>query len=413
MNKIVIIGAGPAGATTSLFLSKAKIPHILIDKAVFPRDKICGDGLTPKPLHVLKKWNPNIVDKIVTQPDKFLPCWGGIVFSPQGDSVPVNFQKTTDPTAPVFIAKRWEFDNFLIEQLDHEYAETIWGAEVTKIEKKGNDYHIEYKKDDTLFSLVTPLIVGADGDRSIVKKTLAPRENDPYHYGVALRAYYKGVKGLHPKNFMEFYILDVIPGYLWIFPLPNGEVNVGIGTLTAVFDEATDKINLRNTLLQLLAENPLFKDRFADAELNGKIQGWGLPMASKPNKMSGDGWMLLGDAASLIDPVSGEGIGNAMYTGWLAAEAAEKAIAANNFSQSFLHIEYEKRFYRCLGKDMRLSKLMQNLYKYPKLINYFLRKAQTNKLLMETASCIFDDESVRERLYKPSFYFKALIGFFK
>lgn len=412
--QVIIVGAGPAGTTTSLFLSKAKIPHILLDKATFPRDKICGDGLTPKPLHVLKKWKPDIMEEFVGQPDKFAPCWGGILYSPAGTKIEIPYRTDHIKVPPLFISKRLDFDQFLVDQLDFEFCKVEWGAEVNSIEQdQAGIFHIGYTQNGEVHKVSAPLLIGADGDRSIVKKTFAPRENDPYHYGVALRAYYKGIKDLHPKNFMEFYLLDVIPGYLWIFPLPNGEANVGIGTLTAVFDEAKEKINLRDTMLKLFAEHPLFRERFAGAELQGRVLGWGLPMASKPNKLCGKGWMLLGDAASLIDPVSGEGIGNAMYTGWLAAEAVEKCLQEQNFSQDFLEFHYEKRFYRCLGKDIKLSKFMQNAYKYPKLINFFARRVEKNKVLMETARAIFDDEEARLQLYKPSFYWRVLMGFFR
>ena len=139
------------------------------------------------------------------------------------------------------------------------------------------------------------------------------------------------------------------------------------------------------------------------------IRGFGLPLGSKKRDISGDGYLLLGDAASLIDPFTGEGIGNAMLSGMVAADIAEKAISANNFSKILLQ-EYDVTVYRKLWNELSLSKRLQNLSKHGWLFNFVVNKASRNKTVQETISCMFNDLDIRSQLRKPSFYFKLLFG---
>ena len=119
--------------------------------------------------------------------------------------------------------------------------------------------------------------------------------------------------------------------------------------------------------------------------------------------------MLVGDAASLIDPFSGEGIGNAMKSGMIAAQIAEKCLLANDFSDNFIG-QYDIEVYNKLWSELNLSRKMQQLVNYPKLFNLVVIKANKNKVLRETIICMFDDLDLREKLKQPSFYFKLLFS---
>lgn len=408
---IVIIGAGPAGCSTSMFLSKMEIPHIILDKAVFPRDKICGDGLTHKVIYALKKWNPEI-DKIMTaDPKRFLPSRGGVLVTTDRNRYEVAIEDPENPITEMFTSKRIDFDTFLTEQLDSRYADIRFGVDVTAITKVSQGIEVQYKQNGETQSMKASVVIGADGDRSIVQKTLVPFEKDPMHYGGAIRAYYKGVTGFNKDNYMEFHLLkEIQPGYLWIFPLPNGYANVGLGTLKKYASEG--KRNFREELLSLVKNHPDLKERFKDATLEGKISGWSLPMGSKLPPLSGDHFLLTGDAACLIDPISGEGIGNALYSGWLAAEAIQKAIAANDFTAAIWKKHYDERLYRTMGGDLKISHFFQVFYKMPRLVNFFAKRAYKNHLLLDTLLRMNRDDAVQKRFYSPFFYVKVIWGFF-
>ncbi|HHG83299.1 MAG TPA: geranylgeranyl reductase, partial [Bacteroidetes bacterium] len=218
----------------------------------------------------------------------------------------------------------------------------------------------------------------------------------------------KGVKGLDKDNFIELHFLkDFLPGYFWIFPLPNGMANVGVGMRSDKV--AKRKVNLKLQMAEIIEKYPELRDRFADAEMVGGIKGYGLPLGSKKRKISGDGYLLIGDAASLIDPFTGEGIGNALYSGYFAALQAERDLVNKDFSAAG-HLQYDKEVYTRLWSELKLSHRMQRMVNYPWLFNLVVNKAQRNKVLRETISCMFEDLDMRERLRNPMFYFKLLFA---
>ncbi|MEI7803192.1 MAG: NAD(P)/FAD-dependent oxidoreductase, partial [Bacteroidota bacterium] len=272
--------------------------------------------------------------------------------------------------------------------------------------KVNGEWLIGLNENEILFS--TKLLIVADGAHSAFAREFGGIEMEPEHYCAGIRAYYKGVTAMDEENFIELHFLDeLLPGYFWIFPLPNGQANVGIGIRSDIVSKR--KANLKKLLPELIEKYPTLKERFKNAQLVDEIRGYGLPLGSKKRDISGDGYLLVGDAGSLIDPFTGEGIGNAMLSGMVAAEVAEKAIRVNDFSKSQLK-EYDVTVYRKLWNELSLSKRLQNLSKHGWLFNFVVNKASRNKTVQETISCMFNDLDIRSQLRKPSFYFKLLFG---
>lgn len=196
--------------------------------------------------------------------------------------------------------------------------------------------------------LQADLVIGAEGDRSLTARQLGGLRKEPDHYCAGIRTYYEGVSGFHEKNFIELHFLkDTLPGYLWIFPLPNGGANVGIGMLSSAI--ARRRTDLKG-LLEKSLQQPSLRERFSHARRTDPMRGWGLPLGSKKRKLSGDGFLLTGDAGSLIDPFTGEGIGNAMISGRIAAETAVSAIQSDRFDGGFLE-RYDRPFMLNFGRN--------------------------------------------------------------
>lgn len=171
----------------------------------------------------------------------------------------------------------------------------------------------------------------------------------------------------------------MIPGYFWIFPLPNGEANVGLGMKTQAISD--QKVNLKKEMLNLIENDPIFKERFKDAEPITPIQGYGLPLGSKKVPLSGEGFIICGDAGYLIEPLTGEGIGEALvsgrYAGWQAIECFEK----NDFSAEFMY-KYDETVYKKLWPDHSQRLKIRNLIeKYPGLFDLSLNLIQKIKPL--------------------------------
>ena len=408
---VIIIGAGPAGAGTSFFLTKEGIPHIVIEKEIFPRDKVCGDACSGKTALVINRANPEWLTEILGNEQSFLPSWGITFVAPNGKALDIPFSpnRTKETKAPGFTTPRLILDNFLFQKMPSPYCSIYQGASVISIDESGGNVTVQMVHEGVQYEISAPVIVGADGDKSMVRKKYLNEHTAPKTYAVGLRAYYEGVSGLHNDNFIELHFLpEMLPGYLWIFPLPNGMANVGVGILSERIREK--KINLREQMLYAIKNNPQIAPRFANAKLVNKIQGWGLPLAMERQPLSGNNFILTGDAACLIDPFSGEGIGNALYSGMLAAMAIKEAKTANDFSAAFLKRAYDDVVYKRLGEELKISATLQRLCKYPWLFNFVVNKAYKSPSLRNTISCMFTDMDLRDQLSKPSFYFKILFN---
>ena len=224
---------------------------------------------------------------------------------------------------------------------------------------------------------------------------------------IAVRSYYKGVTGFDSNHFIEIHFLpDVLPGYFWIFPLSNDRANVGVGMPSKWIRKKG--INLRELLLHTIQNHPAIRHRFETASLEGKIQGWGLPIYTKRGPVSGDRFLLTGDAAHLIDPFSGEGIGNALFSGMTAATALEKALALQQYDAAFFKTHYDEPLFKGIGDELKISSVLQHLYRFPRVLNFLANKVHQKPSRIQVISKMFADIELRKQLQKPSFYTKLL-----
>ncbi len=368
--KVCIVGAGPSGATASMFLSKHGIPHVLLDKAAFPRDKVCGDGLTIEVMNTLIRFNPSIVEEMIALPDTFLPSWGVKGYAPNGKCMHVPFSENALPFAPFYTAKRKDFDHFLLKHVGSEYATVLLNTKVTKIERSDQQLNIQAIQHDKKLSIQTPLVLGADGERSIVNRIMGSGNYKiPEFTYASVRTYFSGVEGTGKGNELEFYFFkDILPGYFWIFPLPNGITNVGVIMLGKHIK--TREVNLKKKFWEFIEQKPELQERFKNAEPIQKLAGWGLPLNTHQKNLAGDNYLLLGDAGALIEPFSGKGIGKAMVSGRIAADIASKAIESQRFDASFLQ-DYHNTIYRQHREQWKWLARFQRWYHSPLFVNAF------------------------------------------
>lgn len=407
--EVLIIGAGPGGCAAALASARHGVPAILVDKAVFPRDKTCGDALSGKVMRALERLAPDVCTHLQADARQ-LPSWGVIFTAPGGRSLRVPFSRETGVgKAPGAIMPRLHFDALLVEKVratpgitllentainDHERTTTGWRSVGTG---GGTVIH-------------SRLIVAADGANSRFAKHVARLPLEPRHHCAGVRAYFNGISGLDPQGFIELIFLkELLPGYLWIFPLPDGRANVGLGLRSDVAAER--KVDLKSLLRDLIAKHPALKERFADARMEGNIQGLGLPLASKRRSLSGDGFLLVGDAGHLIDPFTGEGISHALISGMHAGDVAAEALARCPGTPLAADLaEYDARVWRRLGKELAISARLQQLAGVPWLFDLVVGRALRNPALADTISSMFNDLDLRAQLRSPSFYAKLLFG---
>lgn len=402
---ILITGAGPGGMACALSLAKEGISSIVLDKSDFPRDKICGDACSGKVVEVLRKIDPSMVEDVFKQ--SFQAGSHGVCFiAPNDKMLRVPFAtKHKRNHAPGFIAPRVDFDHYLVKKArEQALIRVITPTEVLSHKRTEKGWEILTDKD----TYQTRLLIDASGAHSSFARHHAGIRQEQEHYCAGLRAYYHNVAGLDHENYIELHFIKTfLPGYFWIFPLPNGMANVGVGLRSDVVSKK--RINLKKEMMLIIKEHPVISKRFEHAEPVGSIKGWGLPLGSVKRAISGDHYILIGDAASLIDPFTGEGIGNAMLSGWVATQVAVPLLKSNQLNANALSA-YDREIYRRLWQELSLSRKLQQLAVYPSLFNWVVNKANKNRTFSEMISCMFEDIDLRSRLKQPSFYFKLLFN---
>lgn len=341
-NNIYIIGAGPTGAALSLFLSKSKIKHTVIDKAFFPRDKICGDGLTIEVMKVLKAIDPKLLEEFKTK-EFVKPSNGFVYFNDKGKAYNFHISEKGHLCSYIYVSKREDFDNWLFEKAHTEYATILQGHELKNIVRNKCGVELKIKNDKgTVESHQTKLVIGCDGERSAVKKLLHPDgiKKNRDHYVGAVRQYYKGLEPVAEYNPLEFYsVSERKNAYFWIFHCPNGVSNVGIGAFSKDISEL--KINLKEDLKRMIDTHPALKERFKKAEALEKVKGAGIPLNSNRINYYGDNYLIIGDAASMAEPLTGKGIGVGMYAAMAAMPTITKALTEDDFSATNL-LSYQR-----------------------------------------------------------------------
>jgi len=409
---VIVVGGGPGGASCALFLKQRGRKTLMLEKETFPRDKICGDAISGKSMGILRDLG---LDEGMEQVPHAKVT--GVLFSaPNGDVLKIPFPdpnkvksgKFRRPKGFGFVSTRVNFDNYLFQKAK-KVVDTIERFQVTDIIQE-NGYvkgvkgiHLDTKEEKEFRCRV---LIGADGARSIVATKLGLNVTDPKHHIVAIRQYYKNVKGLTDEIEIHF-VNGLLPGYFWIFPLEDGLANVGSGMITEKMRK--QKVNLKEATLKVIQNNPLFKERFKDAELVDDFKGWTLPLGSKHRRSHGNGFVLIGDAASLIDPFSGEGIGNAMTSGKIATAVIDKALHANNYSANIL-AEYERNLRKELDPELKTSMYLQRIGSITPLLNLIISKAKRSKEIREMLSGMLANEEAKKQFYSPLFYLKMLFA---
>ncbi len=367
----IVIGAGPAGSIAAMFLAKAGKDVLLVDKARFPRDKICGDAQGRKAAEIMKELG--IYEGYTKLPGQKI--YGITLSSPNGTVVKIDVEQRDKP-APGYVHKRMVFDNYLFECAEKVTQFRVFAVNDILIENGKAAGIIGTNEEDKQETIRAKILLAADGAHSIVARKFNLAKNPSQHFIAATRAYYKNVKALDDR--IEIHLIkSLIPGYFWIFPLPDGEANVGLGMI--IKDMSDKKVNLVEAQIREIESNPLFKERFKDAKLEGEIKGWNLPIASYHRKCYGPGFLLLGDAASLIDPLSGEGVGNAMISGKVAAMVVAEALDKNDVSEKFMK-KYDNDLWDIIGPEIKANYRLQKLGKmFPHLIDKLIVKASKDE----------------------------------
>jgi len=363
---VAIVGAGPAGTACALALRGSGLRVVLLDKATFPRDKICGDAVPGHALKALQQLDPAYTEALWQLQPRDDVRRSRLV-APSGRSFYMYWK------LPTFNSPRLDFDAALLALVRQHTTTEIWENAALK--------NVAITTDCAQLALASGqvltarLVVGCDGAQSVVGRRLLPEPRlARAHHCAGVRAYFENVAGSESGTTEFFFSRSHLAGYLWLFPVGAGRYNVGLGMLSELV--AQHKIDLRQLLLHNLATHPALAGRFAQARQLGPVRGFGLPIGGgRQRAASGARFLLCGDAASLIDPLQGHGIDLAIRSGILAAHQVKQCVAQQDFSADFMR-QYDAALLQQLGPQLARSyRLMRLLGTRPWLLNLGTRLA--------------------------------------
>ena len=310
---VVVVGGGPGGMAAAIELARAGREVVVVDRAQFPRDKCCGDGLTTAALRLL--------ESLGLEPAS-VPSWRPVdtawVRSPSGREVGFPLPRGQGQFAVV--APRVELDAALVDVARHAGVKVHDGHGFTDVVEQRDDRLVIDV--DALGPISSRYVVAADGMWSPVRKALGCGEAGYLGEWHAFRQYFDGVTGNAAERLWVWFEPDLLPGYAWSFPLPDGRANVGFGVLRGAGRRIQD---MKDLWPELLARPHVREALGAGARPSAPHKAWPIPARIDRAVLAKGRTLFVGDAAGACDPLTGEGIGQALLTGTLAAQAIVEA----------------------------------------------------------------------------------------
>ena len=362
---IVIVGGGPAGIMTALFLAKKQIPTIVVDRSTFPRPKPCADCITGNTIRILKELNPEILENLVDN-GLMKPMHGINAFSSNSSKIKFDFlpleSNTEEPSC--YTIKREEFDDALIEEARKSSWITLKeGFQVTNIQTDKNGATITEKSGVTISAKA---VVNASGSNSGLQKSLHKKHNKDSNTAIGIRAYFENVD-VDDSEYCELFISrNLMPGGIYISPMSGNKANVNL--VLRIDKLKKYDLDLKKTFDDFLANHPLIKAKFANATQLEKFSGSQLRLGTVKRKIHGNRFIMAGDAAGLIDILSANGIPQAFMSGKIAAQHLQECVLKNDFSEKALR-SYEKAIYKATSNYLRLGRLTSPLMKSERVLN--------------------------------------------
>jgi menaquinone-9 beta-reductase len=382
---VIVVGAGPSGSATAHHLASAGLDVLLLEKSQFPREKICGDGLTPRAVKSLVRMGIDTSEEAGWLHNKGLRIIGG------GMRLEMEWPELAAYPNYGLVRPRADFDQILARQAEKTGARLHENTNVTGpvVDPRSNRVigvtaritDADGAKRETSFR--APLIVAADGNSTRLSIALGLHKRDDRPMGVAYRTYYKSPRTNddYLESWLELWDGErLLPGYGWVFGMGDGTSNVGLGILN------TTK-SFRNVkypeLLRAWLKNTPGEWGFNEENRTEPIRGAALPMGFNRQPHYTRGVLLVGDAGGMVNPFNGEGIAYAMESGELAADVIAQALARPAGPERELALSaYPRALKETYGGYYTMGRLFVSLIGNPKVMRLATQRGLSHPMLM-------------------------------
>ncbi len=390
---VVIVGAGPAGSTAAAYLARAGMDVVVCEKSAFPREKVCGDGITPRGVKEL-------VSLGVGHPES--DGWirnRGLRLVGYNRSVEIDWPDVTGVPSYGLVRPRQDFDEVLARHAQRSGATVlerhsvtapitddrtgrVSGLDVAVLDERG-------RKSGQALRVYAPVVIAADGNSSRLGLGIGLAKRDDRPLGVAVRTYFTSPRS--NDDYLESWLelwdgeprrSNQLPGYGWIFGVGDGTSNVGLGILST--SSAFGKVDYRDMLLKWLATLPAHWQFTPEFQV-GEIRGAALPMGFNRTPHYHRGVLLIGDAGGMVNPFNGEGIAYAMASARIAAEVTLQAMAKDGMARERALGTYRQAMSAELGAYYALGRIFVRLIGNPRFMAAVTRIGMPRPLIMRFA----------------------------
>ncbi|MEM7112933.1 MAG: NAD(P)/FAD-dependent oxidoreductase [Chloroflexota bacterium] len=378
---VIVVGGGPAGATTATSLAQKGYDVLLLDRKEFPRDKICGDAVPAGAIETMTRLGMGKKIQEAEDRGELYRLKGMRLVSPKGHLVEAQFHQGEEG-GESYVAPRIYFDRIIQNHAVDSGAEFCKADVKGPMLNNGRVVGVKARLNGHVEDIRAKVVIDGAGVTSPILRSLRPESNQhvDLHRAVALRAYIDDIE-IYPGDVEFFLYNDILPGYAWIFPTGEEQANIGLGMRLDLFKKL--KKNLKKMLKEFM-EMPDIKKRLKRGGEVRDIAVWQLNFGSqKQLQHVYDGALLVGDAAGFINPLTGGGIHNAIISADLASKVVDDALKNGDTSREYMQY-YEKLCHEAMWDSMKNAFFMQRtLMRFPFLIDFLVRRMRANNRFTE------------------------------